>query len=62
LRAAFWAALHDPELLAEAAKMRFDVGAMAGADLQAMTARLFALPPAISARAKQALVYRGPGN
>ena len=62
LRQAFTAALHDRNLLEEAAKMRFDVGAMSGEDLQALTGRLFALPAKISERAKQALIYKGPGN
>jgi hypothetical protein len=59
LRSAFTAALADKDLLAEAAKMRFDVGAMSGEELQAMIARLYALPARVSERAKAALVYRG---
>ena len=62
LRQAFMAALTDKDLLAEAAKMRFDVGALSGADLQAMTARLFGLPPRISERAKLSLIYKPPAN
>ena len=60
LRAAFMAALTDKDLLEEAAKMRFEVGALSGEDLQAMTARLFALPARISERAKQSLIYKPP--
>jgi tripartite-type tricarboxylate transporter receptor subunit TctC len=60
LRWAFMAALTDKELLAEAAKMRFDVGALSGEDLQAMTSRLFALPARISERAKLSLIYKPP--
>ena len=60
LRAAFMAALTDKDLLEEAAKMRFEVGAQSGEDLQAMTARLFALPARISERAKQSLIYKPP--
>lgn len=60
LRAAFTAALTDKDLLEEAAKMRFEVGALSGEDLQAMTARLFALPARISERAKQSLIYKPP--
>jgi len=60
LRAAFMAALADKALLEEAAKMRFEVGALAGAELQAMTARLFALPARISERAKLSLIYKPP--
>ena len=60
LRAAFMAALTDKDLLEEAAKMRVEVGALSGEDLQAMTARLFALPARISERAKQSLIYKPP--
>jgi tripartite-type tricarboxylate transporter receptor subunit TctC len=60
LRAAFMAALADKDLLDEAAKMRFEVGALAGEDLQAMTSRLFALPARISERAKLSLIYKPP--
>ncbi|HEY6256056.1 MAG TPA: hypothetical protein VIY51_09720 [Xanthobacteraceae bacterium] len=62
LRAAFLAALADKDLLEEARKMHFEVGALSGEDLQAMVARLFALPARISERAKQSLVYKPPGN
>jgi tripartite-type tricarboxylate transporter receptor subunit TctC len=58
LRQAFMAALADQDLLEEAAKMRFEVGALSGADLQAMTSRLFALPARISERAKLSLIYK----
>jgi tripartite-type tricarboxylate transporter receptor subunit TctC len=58
LRQAFTAALHDKDLLAEAAKMRFDVGALSGEELQAMIARLYALPARISERAKRSLIYK----
>jgi tripartite-type tricarboxylate transporter receptor subunit TctC len=58
LRKAFTAALTDKDLLAEAAKMRFDVGMLSGEDLQAMIARLYALPARISERAKASLIYK----
>jgi hypothetical protein len=54
------AALADKDPLEEAAKMRLEVGALSGEDLQAMTARLFALPARISERAKQSLIYKPP--
>lgn len=57
LRKAFIDALHDKALLAEAAKMQLDIDPMTGDDLQALIAKQYALPPAIVARAKQALVY-----
>jgi len=60
LRKAFVAALRDPALLAEAKKMELDLDDMNGEDLQALVAKLYALPPNIIARAKQALVYTPP--
>ena len=62
LRKAFTAALHDKDLLAEAEKMHFDVGALSGEELQAMIARLYALPARISQRAKASLIYKPPAN
>ena len=58
LRQAFMAALADKDLLAEAEKSGFDVGPMSGEDLQAMVAKLYALPPNVVARAKRALIYK----
>ena len=60
LRRAFMEALQDKALLADAAKMKLDIGAMSGDDLQALVAKLFALPPSVSAHAKAALVYKPP--
>jgi tripartite-type tricarboxylate transporter receptor subunit TctC len=60
LRKAFMAALSDPALLAEAVKMKLDVEPMAGEDVQTMVAQLFAMPPRIVERAKQALIYKPP--
>ena len=60
LRKAFMEALHDKALLADAAKMKLDIDAMPGGDLQALVAKLFALPPSVSANAKAALVYKAP--
>jgi tripartite-type tricarboxylate transporter receptor subunit TctC len=59
LRKAFAAAMRDPELLADASKMHLDVvDPMSGTDLQAMVARLFATPPGIVEKTKQALVAK----
>jgi tripartite-type tricarboxylate transporter receptor subunit TctC len=58
LRKAFMAALADKELIAEAAKARLELAPMSGEDMQALVARLYALPARISERAKQALIYR----
>jgi tripartite-type tricarboxylate transporter receptor subunit TctC len=60
LRKAFMATLRDETLRAEAEKMKLDLDPIAGEDLQALVAKLFALPPPIVARAKQALVYKPP--
>ncbi len=60
LRKAFVDALHDQALLAEAKKMQLDLDYMTGDELQALVAKLFALPATIVARAKQALIYTPP--
>jgi tripartite-type tricarboxylate transporter receptor subunit TctC len=60
LRKAFVDTFDDPALRAEAAKMELDVDYMSGDDLQALVTRLYALPPIIIARAKQALIYTPP--
>jgi len=62
LRTAFMAALADKDLLADAGRMHFEVGAISGEDVQAMVERIYALPPRISERAKQALVYKPPAR
>jgi len=60
LRKAFIAALHDKELLAEADTMKLDVDPISGEELQALLAKLYALPQSVAARTKQALVYTPP--
>jgi tripartite-type tricarboxylate transporter receptor subunit TctC len=60
LRKAFMDTLHDPALLADAQKAQLDIDAMPGDELQALVTKLYALPPAIVARAKQALIYTPP--
>jgi len=60
LRQAFMQALSDKALLAEAEHMKLDIDAMSGGDLQALVGKLYALPPAVSAHAKAALVYKPP--
>jgi tripartite-type tricarboxylate transporter receptor subunit TctC len=60
LRKAFVDTFNDPALKAEAAKMELDLDYMSGDDLQALVAKLYALPPNIVARAKQALIYTPP--
>ena len=60
LREAFVDTLHDPALVAEAQRMQLDVDAMPGDELQALIAKLYALPPEIVSRARQALIYAPP--
>jgi tripartite-type tricarboxylate transporter receptor subunit TctC len=60
LRKAFVDTVRDPALLAEAKQMKLDVDYMSGNDLQALIAKLYALPPNIIARAREALVYTPP--
>jgi hypothetical protein len=60
LRQAFTATLNDPALKAEAQHMELDVDSMSGDELQALITKLYALPPNIVTRARQALVYVPP--
>ena len=62
LRQAFAAMLKDKALLADAAKLGIDINPMGGEELQALVARLYAMPPNVVARAKQSLVYKGPAK
>ena len=60
LRKAFMTAFQDKELLAEAARIKLDIEAISGEDVQSMVAELFATPANIVDRAKQSLVYKPP--
>jgi tripartite-type tricarboxylate transporter receptor subunit TctC len=62
VRKAFMSALQDKELLAEAARIKLDIEAISGEDVQSMVAKLFATPAHIVERAKQSLVYRAPSK
>src|SRR5499427_5417296 len=55
LRTAFTAAMRDPQLIAEAAKMDLELGFLGGADVQALVGRLYGSAPEVIARA-QAIV------
>ncbi len=55
LRKAFVEALNDKALRVEAAKMQLDVDPMAGDELQTLVASLYATPPHLVERARQAL-------
>jgi hypothetical protein len=54
--------LADKALLDDAAKLGLDIGPMGGDELQALVARLYALPPKVIERAKQSLIYKGPAR
>ena len=56
LRKAFMETWADPDLLAEAKKIDLDVAPISGADVQAVIAKIYATPPAVIAKAKDALV------
>jgi len=58
LRKAFVAALNDPALRAEAAKMQLDVDPMAGDELQALISSIYATPQHLVERARLALIAR----
>ena len=60
LRKAFMAAFADKELLAEAQKIKLDIDALSGEEVQALVTKAFALPPRIIERAKQSLIYKPP--
>jgi len=58
MRKAFMDTFRDPEIVAEAAKMKLDVDALSGQEVQAEVAKAYAMPPHIIERARQALVYK----
>jgi tripartite-type tricarboxylate transporter receptor subunit TctC len=60
LRKAFMDACRDPELLAEAEKMRVEVGPLSGEDIQALVEKMYALPPELVEKTRAALVYKPP--
>jgi tripartite-type tricarboxylate transporter receptor subunit TctC len=62
LRKAFATMLEDKALLADAEKFGLDIAPMGGEELQALVARLYALPPKVIERAKQSLIYKGPAR
>jgi tripartite-type tricarboxylate transporter receptor subunit TctC len=62
LRKAFAAMLKDKALLADAEKLGLDINPIGGEELQALVARLYAMPPNVVARAKQSLIYKGPAK
>ena len=62
LRKAFAAMLTDKVVLADAEKLGLDINPMSGEELQALVAKLYAMPPNVIERAKQSLIYGGPAK
>ena len=60
VRKAFVDALNDKDLLAEAEKLKIDISPVEGSELQALVEKVYATPPQIVEKARQALVYRAP--
>jgi tripartite-type tricarboxylate transporter receptor subunit TctC len=60
LRKAFLAATQDPDLLADAKKLRVEVGPLSGEEIQAMVTKMYSLPREIVDRTREALVYKPP--
>jgi tripartite-type tricarboxylate transporter receptor subunit TctC len=58
LRKAFMDTLRDPEIVAEAGRMKLDIDALSGEEVQAEVAKAYAMPTNIVERARQAMVYR----
>ncbi len=58
LRQAFMDTLRDPNLLAEAAKMRLDIKPVSGDEIQALVAKMYGAPKAVVERARKALAYQ----
>jgi hypothetical protein len=60
LRKAFMATVRDEDLLAEAQRIGIVIDPISGEELQALAEKIFATPPAVVERAKQAMEYRAP--
>jgi tripartite-type tricarboxylate transporter receptor subunit TctC len=58
LRQAFMAAIRDPELRAEAARIQVDIDAIGGDELQTAIAKIYATPPDILEKARQAMAAK----
>lgn len=59
LRKAFMSAMKDKDLLADAKKQRLDIEPLSGEDVQALVTKVYSMPAAVVAKAKEALVYKG---
>ena len=58
LRQAFMAAIRDPELRAEAERMKVDIDAIGGEELQTAIAKIYTTPPDILEKARQAMAAK----
>jgi hypothetical protein len=59
LRAAFMQTMKDPEFLDEAQRTLGPIDPISGTDMQQIIARVYALPPEIIARAREAVKVPG---
>ncbi|HTK12179.1 MAG TPA: tripartite tricarboxylate transporter substrate-binding protein [Xanthobacteraceae bacterium] len=59
LRTAFAATMSDPDFLAEAKQMHFDINPVSAEDLHALTERLYQTPPDVLARARALMMSKG---
>jgi tripartite-type tricarboxylate transporter receptor subunit TctC len=57
LRAAFHAAMNDPEFIAQAAKQHLEIDEVAGETIAAIIERAYALPPDVVKAAQEAMQY-----
>ena len=60
LRKAFMEALRDPELRAEGQRMGLDLDPISGEELQKIAEKMYATPPDVVERARQAVTYKAP--
>ena len=58
LRKAFMESFGDKDIVTEAGKMKLDVDALSGDEVQAAVAKAYAMPASIVERTKQALIYK----
>lgn len=58
LRKAFMEAFQEPGFKEDAEKVRLDIDPISGDEVQALVAKIFATPPAIVAKLKQAMIYK----
>ena len=58
LRKAFMETLQDPAALEDAKRVRLDVDPISGEEVQGLVAKVFATPPSIVEKLKQAMIYK----